>query len=111
MADRIEYFTWENNTLIFGQVDNFKWETTYRIIRDAAAIVADFDGLSRRSIDEIGKKLKPEDAKEFIKIVFEVNGKIYKETRSKKPMKNITVSDVKRTFDKFNVQVKVKDTH
>jgi hypothetical protein len=44
MSERRVYFTWEGNTLIFGDRDGYKWETTYRIVQDAASAVHTFCG-------------------------------------------------------------------
>jgi hypothetical protein len=109
MSEHREYFTWGGNTLIFGDRDGYKWETTYRIVQDAASAVDMAGGLSIDALEQIEKKLPKKDVKQFIKIVCEVNGKIYTETRHKQTAKKITVGDIQRTFDKYNIKIEVKD--
>lgn len=109
MSEHREYFTWGGNTLIFGDQDGYKWETTYRIVQDAASAVDMAGGLSIDALEQIEKKLPKEDVKQFIKIVCEVNGKIYTETRHKEIARKVTVDDIQKTFDKFNIKIEVKD--
>jgi hypothetical protein len=109
MGEIKEYFTWEGNTLIFGDQDGYKWETTYRIIQTAASAVEMSGGIKLDSMHHIEKALEPEEVKEFIRIVCEVNGKIYTENRLKETKNKITVSDIKKTFDKFDIKIEVKD--
>jgi hypothetical protein len=109
MSERREYFPWGNNTLIFGDRDGYKWETTYRIIKDVADTIGMAGGLRPDIIEHIEKKHKEEEVREFVRIVCEVNGKIYTETRHKQAAKKITVSDMQKTFDKYNIKIEVKD--
>jgi phosphoribosylformimino-5-aminoimidazole carboxamide ribonucleotide (ProFAR) isomerase len=109
MSEIREYFTWEGNTLIFGDQDGYKWETTYRIIQTAASAVEMGGGIRLDSMNHIEKALEPEEVKEFVRIVCEVNGKIYTESRFKETKSKITVSDIKKTFDRFDIKIEVKD--
>jgi hypothetical protein len=109
MSEYKQYFAWGSNTLIFGDDDGYKWETTYRILNDIVSTVGMAGGLSPDIIDHIEKNHKKEDVKEFIRIVCEVNGKIYTETRHKQAAKKITVGDMQRTFDRYNIKIEVKD--
>ena len=109
MSERRVYFTWEGNTLIFGDRDGYKWETTCRIVQDAASAVDMAGGYGIHPLENIEKKLPEEDVKQFIRIVCEVNGKIYTETRHKEISRKVTVGDIQKTFDKYNIRIEVKD--
>jgi len=109
MSEHREYFTWAGNTLIFGDRDGYKWETTYRVVQDAASAVDMANGYGLHPLDNIEKKLPEEDLRQFIKIVCEVNGKIYTETRHKEIARKVTIGDIEKTFDKFNIKIEVKD--
>lgn len=109
MSEHRVYFTWEGNTLIFGDRDGYKWETTYRIVNDAASAVDMAGGYGLHPLDHIEKKLPEEDVKQFIRIVCEVNGKIYTETRHKEIARKVTVGDIQKTFDKYSIKIEVKD--
>ena len=105
MSDQKIYFPWDNNTLIFGDIDGYKWETTYKILSHVADAIGGAGGYSPDIIDKIEKKLQPDELKKFIRIVCEVNNKIYNETRLVETKSKITVSDIKKTIDKYNIKV------
>lgn len=109
MSEHKVYFTWGGNTLIFGDQDGYKWDTTYRIVQDAASAVDMAGGYGLHPLEQIEKKLPKEDVKQFVRIVCEVNGKIYTETRHKDIAKKVTVGDIQKTFDKYNIKIEVKD--
>jgi predicted glycosyltransferase len=109
MSEIREYFAWGSNTLIFGDRDGYKWDTTYRVINEIADTIGMAGGLRPDIIDHIEQKHKKEDVREFVRIVCEVNGKIYTETRHKQAAKKITVSDMQKTFDKYNIKIEVKE--
>ena len=95
------WLTWEGNTLIWGDKDGFVWDQVF-IVKQAYKIM---DGGTSAPPPEVFTKLreemKEEDVKKFIRIVCEVNGRMYSETRYKTVEKNITIDDIKRTFDRF----------
>lgn len=109
MSQYKQYFPWDQNTLIFGDQDGYKWETTYRLLNDIASTVGMAGGILPDILEKVEKKHKKEEVKEFVKIICEVNGKIYTETRHKQAVKKITVGDIQRTFDKYNIKIEVKD--
>jgi len=109
MSEIREYFTWEGNTLIFGDRDGYKWETTYKIVQDAASAVNLASGYGLHPLENIERKLPEKEFKQFIRIVCEVNGKIYTETRHKEIARKVTVGDIEKTFDKYSIKIEVKD--
>ena len=104
MEEKI-WLTWDDNTLRWGDIDGFVWDQVY-IVKKVEGM---FGGvLPGDPMAELDKKLPEEEVKKFIKVVCEVNGKIYSESRWKKVQQKITVDDIKRTFDRF-VDVKIGD--
>ena len=107
MEEKI-WLTWENNTLRWGDVDGFIWDQVY-IVKKAEKIVNDagMGGIPPDAFEELRKKMEEPEVKQFIRVVCEVNGKIYSESRYKKVESQITVDDIQRTFDRF-VNVKIE---
>ena len=108
MEEKIR-LTWENNTLIWGDKDGFVWDQVY-IVKKAEKILNDggMGGLPQDALDELHRKMTEPEVKKFIRVVCEVNGKIYSESRYKTVEKHITIEDIQRTFDRF-VNVRVED--
>ena len=98
------YMIWENNTLMYGLVDSFTWDYVC-VVKNAEKL---YDGGTSYPFDDFEKKYKEDDLKKFIKVVCEVNGKIYSESRYKTVQKKLTIEDIRKTFNHF-VNVRVED--
>jgi len=106
MEEKI-WLTWDDNTLRWGDQDGFVWDQVYIVKKAQAALGVNIGGY-KDPFDRLREEMKEDEVKKFIKVVCEVNGRIYSESKYQKIEKKITVDDIQRTFDRF-VNVKIDD--
>ena len=107
MEEKI-WLTWGDNTLIWGDKDGFVWDQVYTVKKAEAVLGSGINGIPLNPFERLREEMKEDEIKKFIRIVCEVNGKVYSETRYKTVEAKITIEDIKRTFDRF-INVRMGD--
>lgn len=103
-----KWLLWEDNTLIWGDKDGFKWDEVFILLRKVKGII-EVGGIDKLSpLEDIGKKISEDEKEKLIKVVCEVNGMVYVSSKRKKLEKSITIDQINRTIEKvLNVKVDI----
>jgi hypothetical protein len=111
--DQKIYLKWEDNVIIWDDTlsygaYHFTWDQVW-IVQQAQQAVGGGGWSPRQQFERIREKLPEEEVKKFIKVVCEVNGRIYSEKKYKQVEAQLTVDDIKKTFDTV-LRVKVENS-
>lgn len=94
-----KWLKWEDNTLIWGDKDGFKWESVFLLISKIKGIlsVGGIDSLA--PMEDLSKKLSEKEEEDLIKVICEVNGMVYVNSKKKSISKSITIEQINKTVN------------
>ena len=94
-----KWLKWEDNTLIWGDKDGFKWEAVYILLNKVKGILAGGGIDPLAPMEDLSKKLSDKEQEDLIKVVCEVNGMVYVGSKKKSISKNITIEQINKTIN------------
>ena len=94
-----KWLKWEDNTLIWGDKDGFKWEAVYLLLNKIKGILSGGGIDPLAPMEDLSKKLSEEEQETLVKVVCEVNGMVYVQSKKKSLINSITVDQINKTIN------------